>query len=316
MGLARKIDIDYRLDHALTRDSGAVFLSGMQALARLPLMQMKADRAAGRRTAALISGYRGSPLGGFDQLLWRHQAVLQAHDIVFQEGLNEDLAATAIWGTQQIAREPKPRYEGVVGFWYGKGPGVDRSADVLRNANAQGTCRLGGVLAYAGDDHGAQSSMFPHQTDQIFEAVMMPILNPATVEEYLTLGMAGVAMSRYSGCWVAFKTITETVESTTTVRLPEAATFLLPPQDASVEAGLNYDKTLRWPERRAELERRLVEWRLPAAQSFAAANRIDRVVLGSHRRRLGIVRSERRMATSSRHWHSWESTTQRAKPSA
>src|SRR5947209_16338049 len=197
--------------------SGRIYLSGIQALVRLPLMQRERDRAAGLKTAGFISGYRGSPLGGYDTALWQAAPLLQAHDIRFSPGLNEDLAATAVWGTQQVGLFPGATVDGVFGIWYGKGPGIDRSVDVLRHANLAGTSHHGGVLAIAGDDHGAQSSTTAHQSDQVFEAVMMPIFNPATVQEYLDFGLIGFALSRYCGCWVAFKALSETVESSASV---------------------------------------------------------------------------------------------------
>src|SRR5271165_1714851 len=162
-----------------------VLLSGIQALVRTLLEQARLDRAAGHRTAGFVSGYRGSPLGGLDLELWRRGALLAAHDIRFQPGLNEDLAATMLWGTQQLAAFPGQTVEGVFGLWYGKGPGVDRSADALRSANILGTAGLGGVLAVTGDDHAAHSSVFPHQTEYILEGVMIPVLAPADVAEII-----------------------------------------------------------------------------------------------------------------------------------
>ena len=164
------------LDDKYTRTSGTIYLSGLQALVRLLLVQRQRDVAAGLNTAGFVSGYRGSPLGGLDQQLWRAAAHLEAHHVRFQPGVNEDLAATAIWGSQQANLFPGARYDGVFGLWYGKGPGVDRSGDVLRHANASGTSRHGGVLAVAGDDHAARSSTLPHQSEHVFTAVMMPVL--------------------------------------------------------------------------------------------------------------------------------------------
>src|SRR4051812_28373564 len=210
---------------------GAMFLSGIQALVLLPMLQRRRDRAAQLNTAGLVSGYRGSPLGAYDQQLWKAAKELQAHDIVFQPGLNEDLAATALWGAQMHKAYGPSKVEGVFGIWYGKGPGVDRTGDVFRNANILGTSALGGVLAVAGDDHAAQSSTFPHQTDGIFQSTFIPILQPATVSEILSLGLAGIALSRFSGLWVAFKTITEVVESAATFTLPEAFPEFVSPRD-------------------------------------------------------------------------------------
>ncbi|HUD33215.1 MAG TPA: indolepyruvate ferredoxin oxidoreductase family protein, partial [Variovorax sp.] len=186
---------------------GPVFLSGIQALVRLPMVQRRLDRSQGFDTAGLVSGYRGSPLGAYDQQLWKAADQLKAHDIVFQPGLNEDLAATALWGAQMHRAYGPSKVDGVFGIWYGKGPGVDRTGDVFRSANVLGTSRLGGVLAVSGDDHAAQSSMYPHQTDGLFQAVSMPVLQPANVAEVLELGLAGIALSRHSGLWVGMKTI-------------------------------------------------------------------------------------------------------------
>jgi indolepyruvate ferredoxin oxidoreductase len=208
-----QVDLEdkYRLD------AGRIYLSGIQALVRLPLLQRQRDRAHNLKTAGFISGYRGSPLGMYDHALWRAKSHLQANDIAFVPGLNEDLAATAVWGSQQVGLYPGAKVDGVFGIWYGKGPGVDRSMDPLKHANSAGTSRHGGVLAFAGDDHGCQSSTLAHQSEQVFAAAMMPVLNPATLQDYLDLGILGFALSRYSGCWVGFKAISETVESSASI---------------------------------------------------------------------------------------------------
>ncbi|MDP5209014.1 indolepyruvate ferredoxin oxidoreductase family protein [Microbulbifer sp. 2205BS26-8] len=283
-------DTAYSLKAAFTRESGRVFLTGIDALVRLPLMQKRLDEQAGLNTAGFISGYRGSPLGGYDQALWRHKKLLAGRDIHFEPGINEDLGATNIWGTQLLDhyRQQSTR-DGVFAIWYGKGHGVDRSADVFRQANIQGTSKCGGVLALCGDDHTAESSMFSHNTDQIFESVMMPLLFPATIEEYLSLGLAGIALSRFSGLWVGFKTITETVEAGASLVVPGLPQFALPAGFPLPAHGLNYDPTLNWPAQRLEYERRLLEERLPAAQAFAYANRLDKVTCEAQRKRFGIV---------------------------
>ncbi|MEX2962313.1 indolepyruvate ferredoxin oxidoreductase family protein [Microbulbifer sp. TYP-18] len=283
-------DTEYSLQAAFTRESGRVFLTGIDALVRLPLMQKRMDEMAGIASAGFISGYRGSPLGGYDQALWRHKKLLAGYDIHFEPGVNEDLGATNIWGTQLIDhyRQHATR-DGVFAIWYGKGHGVDRSADVFRQANVQGTAKLGGVLALCGDDHTAESSMFSHNTDQIFESVMMPLLFPATIEEYLTLGLAGIALSRYSGLWVGFKTITETVEAGASLLVPELPRFAVPTDFPIPPHGLNYDPHLNWPAERLEYERRMMEERLPAAQAFAFANQLDRTTHGADHKRYGIV---------------------------
>jgi indolepyruvate ferredoxin oxidoreductase len=271
-------------------DLGApVLLTGTQALVRLLLEQARRDRMAGLDTAGFVSGYRGSPLGGVDQELWRRRALLEAHRIRFEPGLNEDLAATMLWGTQQAAAFPGARHQGVFGLWYGKGPGVDRSADALRHVNTFGTAAHGGVLAVAGDDHAAQSSVLPHQTDMVFEAVMIPVLQPAGVDEIVPLGLAGYALSRFSGLWVALKTIAETVEGAATLVLPEHLAFAEPADIARPPHGFNFDPRLQWPAQRAELERRLVEEKLPAARAWARANRLDRTLFGAGDAPIGIV---------------------------
>jgi len=277
------------LDAIYTAESGPTFMTGIQALVRLPLMQRRLDRARGLSTAGLVSGYRGSPVGAYDQQLWKAQSYLDAHDVVFQPGLNEDLAATALWGAQMHKAFGKTKADGVFGIWYGKGNGVDRTGDVFRNANMLGTSPLGGVLAIGGDDHAAQSSMFPHQTDGIFQSVMMPVIQPANVSEILTLGLAGFALSRFSGLWVAMKTIAEVVESAASFELPDAYPLFRAPSDVVPPHGLNWDPTIQWPAQRAEYERRMIEERLPAAIAWATANRIDRTIFASRAKRLCIV---------------------------
>ena len=269
--------------------SGPTFMTGIQALVRLPLMQRRLDRKRGLNTAGLVSGYRGSPLGAYDQQLWKAQKFLESHDVVFQPGLNEDLAATALWGAQMHRAYGPTKADGVFGIWYGKGAGVDRTGDVFRNANMIGTSPLGGVLAIGGDDHAAQSSMFPHQTDGIFQSVMMPVLQPASVPEILSLGLAGIAMSRFAGVWVAMKTIAEVVESAATFELPPSFPEFISPAELIPPHGLNWDSRIAWPAQRAEYERRMVEERLPAVVGWAIANRLDRPVFTSSTKRLCIV---------------------------
>jgi indolepyruvate ferredoxin oxidoreductase len=265
-----------------------VLLSGIQALIRVLLEQARLDRAAGRNTAGLISGYRGSPLGGVDREAWRRQDLLSAHNIRFQPGVNEDLAATMLYGSQQLDAFPGKRVDGVFGMWYGKGPGVDRSGDALHCGNFIGTSTHGGVLAVAGDDHGAHSSTYPHQTEHVFEGVFIPVLHPASVQDILDLGLAGIALSRFCGLWVALKTTAETAEQAASFIIPSTRTFItpnfpLPPH------GLNYDPTLRFPADRVELERRVVDERIPAALAWARANHLDRRIFGSDDAPLGIV---------------------------
>src|SRR6185436_16089332 len=217
------------LDQKYTQGSGHVFMTGIQALVRLPMAQIRRDRAAGLNTAGFISGYRGSPLGGYDQQLFAARKHLDEYNIKFQPGVNEDLAATAVWGSQQLSLSPGAKYDGVFGIWYGKGPGVDRCGDVFKHANGAGTSRHGGVLAVMGDDHGSHSSTMPHQSEQILVAAMMPILAPGSVQDYLDLGLAGFALSRYSGCWVGLKAVAQTVETSATVEVdPARRSIVLP----------------------------------------------------------------------------------------
>jgi indolepyruvate ferredoxin oxidoreductase len=276
------------LDDKYAAVAGAVYLTGTQALVRLPMTQMRRDRAAGLNTAAFISGYRGSPLGGYDQQLIKAKKFLDRHDVFFQPGLNEDLAATAVWGSQQLHLSPGARKDGVLGIWYGKGPGVDRSGDVFKHANAAGTAPLGGVLAIAGDDHTCKSSSIPHQSDHAFISAVMPMLYPSSVHEFLEMGLLGIAMSRYSGCWVGFKVISETVEITTVVDLGQEERQFTTPQDFELPpGGLN----LRWPDPPLVQDERLQEHKAYAAIAFARANGVDRVIIDTPRARFGIVAS-------------------------
>ena len=219
------------LDQKYTQGSGHVFLTGIQALVRLPMAQIRRDRAAGLNTAGFISGYRGSPLGGYDQQLFAARKHLEQYNIKFQPGVNEDLAATAVWGSQQLNLSPGANYDGVVGIWYGKGPGVDRCGDVFRHGNAAGSAKNGGVLVLAGDDHGAKSSTVPHQSDHAFMSALMPYLYPSSIHEMIEMGLLGIAMSRYSGCWVGMKVITETVETTAEIDLTDEMTPFVIPTD-------------------------------------------------------------------------------------
>ena len=270
-------------------NEGRTFLTGIQALVHLPMLQRQLDRRRGLNTAGLVSGYRGSPLGAYDQQLWKAAKQLKAHDIVFQPGLNEDLAATALWGAQMHRAYGQTRADGVFGLWYGKGPGVDRTGDVFRSANVLGTSPLGGVLAVSGDDHAAQSSMYPHHTDGIFQSASIPVLQPASVEEVISLGLAGFELSRFSGLWVSLKTIAEVVETAASIELGPLPEFRRPTDFKVPAHGLNWDPRVAWPAQRAELERRLIEERLPAARAWARANHLDRVVVAAPQRRLGIV---------------------------
>ncbi len=276
------------LNDKYVAESGSVFLTGIQALVRLPMTQMRRDRAAGLNTAAFISGYRGSPLGGYDQQLVKAEKFLKAHDVTFQPGLNEDLAATAIWGSQQVPLARGARKDGVMGIWYGKGPGVDRCGDVFKHANAAGSSRHGGVLAVAGDDHTCKSSSIPHQSDHAFMSAVMPVLYPSSVHEFIEMGLLGIAMSRYSGCWIGYKVISETVEISTVVDLAqEQRQFVLPEDFDMPEGGLN----IRWPDPPLEQDARLQEQKAYAAIAFARANAVDRIEIDTPNARFGIVAS-------------------------
>jgi indolepyruvate ferredoxin oxidoreductase len=274
------------LDDKYTLERGRVFLTGTQALVRLPMLQRQRDLAAGLNTACFISGYRGSPLGMFDQQLWRARKFLKENHIHFQPGVNEDLAATAVWGSQQLNLFPGAKYDGVFAMWYGKGPGVDRSMDVFKHGNSAGTSKHGGVLVLCGDDHGAASSTVAHQSEHMMMAAMMPMLNPASVQEFLDYGLLGWAMSRYAGVWVGFKCQTETVESSASVSIdPQRVQIVLPTDFQLPPGGLN----IRWPDGILDQELRLQRDKGYAALAFARANKIDRVVIDSPRARFGII---------------------------
>jgi indolepyruvate ferredoxin oxidoreductase len=274
----------YDLKDRYKKNQGRVFLTGTQALARIPLMQKAKDEAAGLKTAGFISGYRGSPLGSFDKELWSLQKELKAATIEFVPAVNEELAATAVLGSQQVESDHKKQVDGVFGLWYGKGPGVDRAGDALKHGNAYGSSPTGGVLVVAGDDHGSVSSSMPHQSDAAFLTFFMPILNPSSVAEYLSFGEYGYALSRYSGMWVGFKAATETVESGMSVELPVPRQFEKP--DFEIPAsGLHY----RWPDLPGpQIEERL-EAKKHAVLAFVEANPIDRHIYDVPKATYGIV---------------------------
>ena len=276
------------LDQKYTQQEGRIFINGTQTLVRLPMVQIARDRAAGLNTAGFISGYRGSPLGGYDLQLASAKKFLDQYGIVFQPGVNEDLAATAVWGSQQLHLSKGAKHDGVIGIWYGKGPGVDRSGDVLKHANAAGSAKHGGVLCLAGDDHSAKSSTLPHQSDHDFMSALMPVLYPSSIHEFIEMGLLGIAMSRYSGCWVGMKVISDTVETTAAIDLDaESRQFIIPGDFELPEDGLN----LRWPDDRWAQDDRLQNYKGYAAIAFAAANQVNQVTLDSVNARLGIVAS-------------------------
>ena len=267
-------------------ESTRALMTGIEALTRLPTLQHQRDLQAGLNTAGFISGYRGSPLASLDQELWKAKPWLEKHNIVFQPGINEDLAATAVWGSQQVGLFPGAKYDGVFAMWYGKGPGVDRSMDVIKHANAFGTSKYGGVLAVAGDDHACKSSTLPHQSEHMFIGASVPILNPANVQDLLDLGIYGWELSRFSGCWVALKAITENVDSAITVEIdPNRIKVVTPEGIDQPPEGLN----ARWPVKPLEQELILNKYRIYAARQFALANKLNRVVIDSPNPRLGII---------------------------
>jgi indolepyruvate ferredoxin oxidoreductase len=281
---------DYALEDRYRLDRGRVYLTGIQALVRLPMMQRQRDLKAGLNTGGFVSGYRGSPLGMYDNALWGAKRYLKENNIHFQPGLNEDLAATSVWGSQQTNLFPQANVDGVFAIWYGKGPGVDRSMDVLKHGNAAGTSPHGGVIALAGDDHGCQSSTLPHQSEQVFAAAMIPVVNPATVQEYLDYGILGFAMSRYTGCWIGFKAISETVESGASVWVDPERTRIAMPTDFELPPG---GLGIRNPDPPLEAERRLHGPKMAAVRAFVRANGFDRTVIdpaqsGQHAR-IGIM---------------------------
>ncbi|WP_114814992.1 indolepyruvate ferredoxin oxidoreductase family protein [Paraburkholderia kururiensis] len=274
------------LDDKYTLERGRAYMSGIQALVRLPMLQQERDKAAGLNTAGFISGYRGSPLGGLDQSLWKAKPHLAGHQIVFQPGVNEDLAATAVWGSQQVNLYPSAKYDGVFSMWYGKGPGVDRCGDVFKHGNSAGSSRHGGVLVLAGDDHAAKSSTLAHQSEHIFKACGLPVLFPSNVQEYLDFGLHGWAMSRYSGLWVAMKCVTDVVESSASVEIdPHRVNIVLPGDFAMPEGGLN----IRWPDPPLVQEARLLDYKWYAALAYVRANKLDRVEIDSPNARFGII---------------------------
>ena len=274
------------LDDKYVLDQGRIYLTGTQALVRLPMMQRQRDVAAGLNTGCFISGYRGSPLGGLDQALWSARRFLEKSHIHFQPAINEELGATAVWGSQQVNLFPGSKYDGVFALWYAKGPGIDRSGDALKHGNAAGSAPYGGVLLLAGDDHTCKSSTLPHQSEYAFMDAGIPVLNPSGVQELLDLGLYGWAMSRYSGCWIAFKTIAETIDSSASVEIGPERIQIAQPSDFEMPAdGLN----IRWPDQPLDQEHRLHKYKLYAALAFARANRLDRIIIDSPRPRFGIV---------------------------
>jgi indolepyruvate ferredoxin oxidoreductase len=275
------LDDKYSLEH------GRAFMSGVQALVRLPMLQKKRDALAGLNTGGFISGYRGSPLGGYDQALWQAKKHLAAQNIVFQPGVNEELAATAVWGSQQLDLYPQSKkVDGVFGIWYGKGPGVDRCSDVFKHANMAGTAKNGGVIALAGDDHIAKSSTAAHQSDHIFKACGLPVFFPSSVQDILDMGLHAFALSRFAGVWSGMKTIQEIVESSSSVFVdPDRVDIVLPEDFPMPEGGLH----IRWPDAPLEQESRLFDHKWYAALAYVRANKLNHNVIAGH----GDARADR-----------------------
>ena len=277
------------LDDKYSLGAGRAFMSGVQALVRLPMLQRQRDERAGLNTGGFISGYRGSPLGGYDQALMAAKKHLAANHIVFQPGVNEELGATAVWGTQQLDLYPKERkYDGVFGIWYGKGPGVDRCSDVFKHANMAGTSKHGGVIAIAGDDHVSKSSTAPHQSDHIFKACGLPVFFPSNVQDILDMGLHAFAMSRFSGVWSGMKTIQEVVESSASVSVdPDRVKIILPEDFIMPPGGLH----IRWPDQPLEQEARLMDYKWYAALAYVRANKLNHNVIETAQDRFGIIAS-------------------------
>ncbi|WP_114951597.1 indolepyruvate ferredoxin oxidoreductase family protein [Sphingosinicella terrae] len=276
-----------KLDDKFTQDHGRIYISSNQALVRLPIMQRQRDAAAGLNTAGYISGYRGSPIGVYDTALWSAAGHLRDNHIHFQPGVNEELAAASIRGTQWLHYYKEARYDGVFSIWYAKNLGVDRAFEVLRQGNLEGSAAKGGVLVVGADDVGGKSTVTATSSDPVWKAALMPILYPSNTQEYLDYGLYGFGLSRFAGVWTGFKVVTDTIELTATVDVdPERSRIILPTDFEMPPGGLNKIRGDIMP---LPIERRLVEFKLPAAIAFARANRLDRVVFDGERRELGIV---------------------------
>ena len=282
MALA-KVGLDDKYD--LTQER--VYISGTQAMVRLALTQAAMDAAQGLNTAGYVTGYRGSPLGGVDHTFHRAAKLLQPHNILFQPGLNEDLAATALWGSQQAELRGEGAYDGVFGIWYGKGPGVDRSGDVFRHANHAGTSPHGGVIALMGDDHTCESSTSAHQSEFAFVDAMIPVLNPANVQEIIDYGLYGIALSRFAGVWVGLKCVKDNIEQTAIIDgRPNRVAPIIPADFALPPGGLN----IRMNDSALAKEARLHDFKRPAILAFTRANKLDRIILaGGRAPRIGII---------------------------
>ena len=263
---------------------GQIYLTGVQALVKLPLVQRELDRASGLNTAGFITGYRGSPLGTYDQQLWKAAEFLKEQNVRFVPGVNEELAATAVWGTQQLAFEPGSQVDGVFGIWYAKSPGVDRAMDAIRHGNTAGSSPHGGVLLLLGDDHPGRSATVPNQSELDMISAAVPVLNPASIEDYIRLGVHGIAMSRFSGCWVGMVVLAETVDGAASINFDLDSL-----RPAIPEGRINGARNIRWPDPHVAAEQRLHEMKLPAVLDYARVNKLNRTLFGSADARLGIA---------------------------
>src|SRR3989442_1297318 len=289
-GDSMAIKRDFTLDAKYRQEEGLILLSGIQALVRLPLDQHRADKRRGLNTATLISGYRGSPLGGLDLTLERNPALLREHNVVFLSGVNEDLGATAVYGSQLANLFPQPKYDGVLGMWYGKGPGVDRTGDIFKHANFAGVSKNGGVLALGGDDPLSKSSTIPSHSEVAFYDALFPVLYPGSAQEILDLGRLGFELSRYSGLWVGFKIVTNVADEIGTAEVA-------PDRIVVADPGFLYEgrpwqarqNPLLMPPWGLETEREIHYGRLEAAKAFAAANKLNRITLPTPDAWLGIA---------------------------
>lgn len=277
---------DVTLSDKYSLPSGRVYMTGTQALVRLLLAQKARDQANGLNTAGFVSGYRGSPLGALDQELWRASQVVKDHGITFTPGLNEELAATAVWGSQMVNLDPQATVDGVFAMWYGKGPGVDRCGDVFKHGNVAGCAKHGGVLLIAGDDHACKSSTLPHQSEHAFIAAMIPVMNPSGVREFIEFGLHGYAMSRYSGCWIGFKAISDTIESSASFNIdPMAVEIKVPDAYPIPPDGFH----MRWPDPPLEQENRLQRERIYALLEYVRLNKLNRQDWHAPHAKFGIV---------------------------
>ena len=280
--------VEISLDDKYELEATRAYITGIEALVRLPMLQHQRDQERGLNTAGFVSGYRGSPLGGVDQAMWKAKKYLDKHNITFVPGINEDLAATAVRGSQEVGLMPGSKFDGVFGMWYGKGPGFDRSIDAIRHANAAGTSKWGGVLAVVGDDHGCKSSTYPYQSEHIFMSLSMPILAPANVQEVLDLGVYGIELSRYCGCWVGLKAITENMDSAISAKIdPKRIDIKIPEAFELPDDGVN----VRWPDSPLAQEERLNKYKIYAARVFARENNLNRIVIDTEKPTLGIITS-------------------------